>query len=88
MSDTHKLDYHKIVKLLIGPIDPVGESYTDKRRLENLEEVIDLVDCLIGDIERVSRNGTSPEHSVRQIGAMAYRFLKDTEGRLGEELNQ
>ena len=45
---------YDVVKKLVGEIKPVGSSETDTVRLENLENMIELVECLMKDIVDVS----------------------------------
>ena len=71
------MDIYDIVTKLVGPINPVGESYEDDRRLKNLEEMITLVDKLVFDIDRVSVERERVEYSRKRAGVAAYRFLHD-----------
>ena len=69
------MDIYDVVTKLIGPIDPVGETYEDKKRYENLKEMTDLVDGLMRDIYHVSRNVERVEHSMNKAGTHAQSFL-------------
>ena len=73
-----------IVKKLIGPIEPIGESSTDEKRLENLKEFIKLTRDMIDELESVEENAKSHMHSVALIGKTAKAFLDE----LQEELKQ
>ena len=68
------MDIYKVVKKLIGEIDPVGETNEDTKRLENLEETIELIKSLLSDIESVSINRNRQEYSMKEIGITAYNF--------------
>lgn len=74
-----------VVRKLIGPIEPVGESNEDDRRLNNLNELVTLVDMLIGDISMVARSKDRQEHSMKRAGRFAHSFLKDIEGAIADE---
>ena len=67
--------YSDIVKKLIGPIEPVGETNEDEKRFKNLEDLCELVDRLIYDIDNVTRNRTSPRYSEKRAGVYADDFL-------------
>jgi len=69
-----KLTHYNIVKKLIGPIDPLGDSNRDKDRLNNLKATIELVDLLLNDIEEVANYSNSYEASVKEIGKLASDF--------------
>jgi len=76
------MEIKDVVMKLIGPVEPVGESHTDDRRFNNLKELCDLVEELVTEINRVCPNRTCHEHSMKQAGEYAYRFLYE---RLGIE---
>jgi len=66
-----------VVRRLLGPIEPVGESREDERRLHNLEATIDVVDRLMCDINSAADEANRTEHSMRVIGQRAKQFLND-----------
>lgn len=68
---------YDVVAKLIGPIRPTGDHGLDKRRLENLKEMIELVDKLLGDISTVTYARDNHQHSMKEMGKLAYEFLKD-----------
>ncbi len=69
-------EIYKVVKKLIGNIEPVGETNEDNRRMENLKEIIDLTHGLLLDIEFVSTYKDRVEYSVKEAGEKASYFLK------------
>lgn len=71
------MDYYTVVKKLLGPIEPVGETNCDNERLENLENTIKLVDNLLFDIGRVSGYKDCQEYSRSRAGKRAENFLND-----------
>lgn len=73
------MNLHEIVKKLVGPINPIGETNLDGKRLENLKVMTELVDALLTDIDAVTTNKDMPEHSRRVAGKFAYDFM----GRMG-----
>ena len=81
------MEYYSIITKLIGPVDPVGETNADNARFENLRNLIELTDTLIGDIQRVSTSKDRPEHSMSRAGKMAGGFLSDLYDCLGDEVD-
>lgn len=69
-----------IVRKLLGPIEPVGESNADERRLKNLEATIEVVENLLDDIRSAARSVDCFEHSMAVIGKRAKRFLDEISG--------
>ena len=52
-----------VVRKLIGPVNPIGESNTDEERFENLKTLTELVDFLVGDIDQVLTAYENPTKS-------------------------
>ena len=84
MSEQTKINLY-VTKKLLGDIYPIGESNVDEKRLENLEETIQLVDRLIYDIFQVSLNRNSQYHSVKISGERAHEYLKSLKYQLEED---
>jgi len=66
-----------IVRKLVGPIQPVGETSSDAARLENMKEVGELVEMLLCDLETAAMNKDRPEASMREIGQKADMYLRE-----------
>lgn len=64
-----------VVRKLIGPIEPQGESTGDARRYENLEAMTTLIHELLMDLSYVARSRNSYESSVQHAGKHAAKFL-------------
>ena len=71
------MDIHEIVKKLVGPIDPVGETHTDDNRFENLKVMTELVGELLTDIDRVIPNKERVEFSMKRAGEHADKFYDE-----------
>lgn len=71
------MDFHEIVKRLIGPVEATGEHGVDQERLRNLRELTELADLLLGDIQRAALDANRPEASMRAIGEHARDFLRE-----------
>ena len=80
-----KMTVANVVERLIGHIDPVGETHIDTKRFASLEELITLVDSLIGGIVSVAEGKTSHLASVRKAGVCAQMFLDDLYDCLEEQ---
>jgi len=66
---------YDVVKKLIGPINPVGETNTDNERFENLKAMCELVDQLLTDIDDVAyKNKDRHELSMKRAGEYASKF--------------
>jgi hypothetical protein len=74
------MDNTDIIRKLIGPVEPYGHVEIDEKLFENLKEMCQVVDNLIGDIESVSANKDSQLGSKQEMGKYAYRFLVNLTG--------
>ncbi len=71
----------EIVRKLIGPIIPVGETNQDDQRFENLKETCELVNELIIGIDYIARTyKDSYEFSVSRSQEYATNFLTNKLG--------
>ena len=70
------MDHHKIVKKLIGPINPVGSSHIDKEHFDNLTALVSLTALLMDDIYEVSKFEDRQEFSMRNAGLFAKGALE------------
>jgi len=76
-NEMENMDFHEIVKKLIGEINPVGETNTDNARFENLKAMTELVDELLSDIYRVTQGNNRHEYSINRAGQFAASFLDE-----------
>ena len=75
------MTHREIVLILIGKIEPKGESNEDEKRFENLKTLCTLVNELIIDIDDMAyRNKDSYQHSVKKASDYAQNFLTVTLG--------
>ena len=65
-----------VIRKLIGPIIPVGDSRADEERFVNLVKTIHIVDKLLFDIDRVSASKGRQEASMNKAGERAMKFLE------------
>jgi hypothetical protein len=66
-----------IVRKLIGPVAPIGETNADNQRFENLKALTELVERLVFDIDQLVIHKTHSEYSMKRAGAFAEKFLTD-----------
>ena len=66
----------EVVEKLVGEVEAVGETWEDKRRLENLKKMIDLSDVLLRHIYEASLTRNRVEASMKKIGETAYNYLQ------------
>jgi len=69
--------YAEVVKKIVGPVMPVGETWEDEERLKNLKELGSLVNELTEELYDVKHRGEiSHEGSVTHAGKEAEKILK------------
>lgn len=71
------MDIHEIVLKLVGEIRPVGDTYEDEDRFDNLKVMTELVSRLVSDIDEVASNKDSTQFSVSRAGKYADKCLTD-----------
>jgi hypothetical protein len=62
---------------LVGPVVPIGDTNEDSKRLENLKKLMELVDQLITDLEKISELKHKHEYSIKKAGQIVHHFLHD-----------
>ena len=81
MPDENKryaMSLHEVVKKLVGPISPVGETNEDNRRFENLKVTADLVDSLLSEMDDiVYRKSNNQEYSIKRAVDFVIKFMDD-----------
>ena len=73
--EDRRMELVDIVRRIVGPVRPIGEANSDEERFENLKQLTELVDYLIGDIDHVAGNKHRAEYSMKRAGEFADRFL-------------
>ena len=69
------MNIYEIVKKLVGPIHPIGESNTDNDRFENLKVMTELIDQLLANVDDVAYNyENSHQDSMKRASALAIKF--------------
>ena len=67
----------EVMEVLIGRVNPRGETNIDNERFDNQEKMIDCVDHMINQLSEnaVLRNNSA--HSISIAGERAFGFLKN-----------
>ena len=77
----------RIVRTLIGPVNPVGESHTDAERKENLRALLELIDSLMCEAWRVHfHNKDRQEFSMRECSNITKEWFNETVNNYDEYL--
>lgn len=70
------MEMYDVVMKLVGPTRPVGETYEDARRFENLAVLTRLVDRLMTEIHEIATENTKrQEYSMKRAGEFCGKFL-------------
>lgn len=81
---SRNLEIPEIVTKLIGRIEPAGDANQDIVYFDNLQEAINLTNIMIDKIILVARHKDSYEHSVKQIGIEADKFITNLKELVNE----
>lgn len=65
----------EVTRNLIGATEPCGDSEIDRQRTKNLDKLIDVVDGLLYDVEKVAVNKDRYEGSMRMMREKAHEAL-------------
>lgn len=85
MTQRTTLSESQLVDLLIqltGEIKPVGETYTDDARFDNLLKLQEVVSMLFDEIAEVRKYYYRPEGSMHRAGEQTCVWLKEMQIRL------
>lgn len=65
-----------VVLKLVGPIEPIGETNVDDKRLENLETLFVVTEDLVNKIKiLVEEYENYPEYSMKRVALTSAEFL-------------
>lgn len=73
------MEIYDVIKKLVGPIEPVGETRADDDRFENLKIIIAIMQKLIYDLKDVASHKDCQEYSRSRAGTLANNFLLQIE---------
>jgi hypothetical protein len=75
--DETGINVYRLVTKLVGPIEPVGETHEDTKRLDNLKHMVAVVSMLIEDIGVVAEmEDRFHQASIKEAGGYAFNFLR------------
>jgi len=66
-----------MIMLLIGEIEPVGESHIDSKRFDNLLRLQNTIDILLDEIAFIVPYHNRPEYSMRKAAVQSARWLAE-----------
>ncbi len=66
----------RVVMGLTGPVEAVGDTREDERRLNNLKTLTTLIDRLLFQVREAARDADRQEASMKSIGKFAEFFLR------------
>lgn len=79
----------KVLDVLIGEVEAVGESNADERRLDNLKTLIDVTNWCLDGLEFAMDSGKGrAEGSMQKIGHTAELALDEYKTWLNELLGE
>lgn len=76
MSDLSAPNIVNVLNCMIGPVEPVGDSYLDKERMANVQKLEHVAEHVIGKLLGLTKYVARPEDSMWRIGNDAAEFLK------------
>lgn len=76
MSDLSAPNIVNVLNCMIGPVEPVGDSYLDKERMVNVQKLEHVAEHVIGQLLGLSKYSVRREDSMWRIGREAHTFLR------------
>ena len=67
----------EVVMKLVGPVEPIGDSYADEVGLNNLKHLTAVIDALLHEVTTVARCCDDRRASCRIAGLTAKRYLNE-----------
>lgn len=64
-----------IVRKLVGPTYPIGETHADEDRFKNVKQMGELTIALVQELSLIATERKDHQHSVQKIGMEAQRIL-------------
>lgn len=78
----------KVLDVLIGRTEAVGDSWEDEKIEKNLMTLIDVTNWCLDGVYQSSSTMDRTEYSMRIVGSRAYRALLDYKKWLDEILDE
>ena len=78
----------QICRDLVGPIRPIGEPEVDNARYANLQEHLQIVNRLLGDVIDVFTQSYGATHTKLRASRSAVEYLDSVYNLLGEVLER
>ena len=71
------MDEKEIITKLLGKIEPMGETYEDNQRYDNLSSYDVILSFLISELAECIKYKDDNRYSVNRIGEKAYEILQN-----------
>lgn len=88
MDGLESKEITKVLNILIGDTKPVGDTWADEKRFDNLIKLCYVTDWCLNRIAIASESFNRPEASVQTIGTTAKKYLTDTKTWVEEHLSE
>jgi len=76
----------KLLEILIGTTEAVGDSAVDDKAESNLKTLIDVANWCIDGVSQSASTRHRPEYSMRKVGERAFSALCEWEEWLKERI--
>lgn len=76
----------KLLEILIGTTEAVGDSAVDDKVESNLKTLIDVANWCIDGVSQSASTRNRPEYSMRKVGERAFSALCEWEEWLKERI--
>lgn len=78
----------KVIKKLLGYIEPVGETYEDEERLKNVQKYNEILCFIVFRLKEASNYKDRLELSINKIGSECYDILQELKESLEEMIDE
>lgn len=78
----------KVIKKLLGYIEPVGDIYEDEERLKNVEKYYEILCFIVSRLKDASNCKDSVAGSMKIIGSECYDILQELKESLEDMLDE
>lgn len=68
----------KVVDLLIGEVEPAGDSRIDRDWMVNIEHLTNLIDHCLDRVSYAANYSNHDAYSMREVGRYALRYLAES----------
>lgn len=88
MSKLNSAEIIKLLDILIGGTEAIGETNYDEKALENLKTLIDVTNWCLDGVMQSSETIHKPEHSMNHVGFIAQCALQEWHDWISERMEE